>query len=62
MSRGVNMDDLQKPCIRYAESLWRESGGFAGHEADEFEDVEYTFYGLLTIGSLIKSMAKDYGR
>lgn len=61
VSRGVNMDDLQKPCIKYAESLWRESGGFAGHVSDEFEDVEYTFYALLTIGSLIKSMAKDYG-
>ncbi|MDF7799979.1 prenyltransferase/squalene oxidase repeat-containing protein [Pontiellaceae bacterium B1224] len=61
VSRGVNMDDFQKPCIKYAESLWRESGGFAGHAADEFEDVEYTFYALLTIGSLIKSMAKDYG-
>lgn len=62
VSRGVNMDDLQKPCIKYAESLWRESGGFAGHAADEFEDVEYTFYALLTIGSLIKSMAKEYGK
>ena len=61
VSRGVNMDDFQKPCIKYTESLWRESGGFSGHAADEFEDVEYTFYALLTIGSLIKSMAKEYG-
>jgi prenyltransferase beta subunit len=61
VSRGVNLDDIQKPCIEYAESLWRESGGFAGHAADEMEDVEYTFYALLTIGSLIQSMAKNYG-
>ena len=62
VSRGVNMDELQNPCIKYAESLWRESGGFAGHAADDSEDVEYTFYALLIIGSLIKSMAKDYGK
>lgn len=61
VSRGVNLDRIQKPCFLYAESLWRDSGGFAGHAADEYEDVEYTFYALLTIGCLIQSMAKDYG-
>ncbi|MEI6892427.1 MAG: prenyltransferase/squalene oxidase repeat-containing protein, partial [Pontiella sp.] len=59
VSRGVNMEAFQKPGIQYAESLWRESGGFSGHAADESEDIENTFYALLTIGSLIKSMAKD---
>jgi len=58
---GVKLDAIQQPCFKYAESLWRDSGGFAGHAADEFEDVEYTFYALLTIGSLIQSMAKNYG-
>jgi len=62
VSRGVNLDDIQKPCFLYAESLWRDSGGFTGHAADEFEDVEYTFYALLSIGCLIQSMAKDYGK
>jgi prenyltransferase beta subunit len=60
--RGANLDDIQKPCILYVESLWGERGGFSGHVADEYEDVEYTFYALLSIGSLIQSMAKDYGR
>lgn len=60
--RGVNLDELQKPCLQYVESLWRDSGGFAGHAADQFEDVEYTFYALLAIGCLIQSMAKDYGK
>lgn len=58
---GVDLDGIHKPCLEYVESLWRDSGGFAGHIADEFEDVEYTFYALLSIGSLIKSMASDYG-
>ncbi len=61
-SMGENLDALQKPCIQYVESLWRGSGGFAGHEADEFEDVEYTFYALLSIGCLIQSMASSYGK
>ncbi|VGO17514.1 hypothetical protein PDESU_06111 [Pontiella desulfatans] len=59
--RGINLDEIHKPCFLYAESLWRDSGGFAGHRADEFEDVEYTFYALLAIGCLTQSMAKDYG-
>lgn len=54
-------EDLQVSCFKFIESLWRDSGGFAGHVADEFEDVEYTFYALLATGCLIQSMAKDYG-
>jgi prenyltransferase beta subunit len=58
---GAGLDAVQQPCFKYAESLWRDSGGFAGHVADEFEDVEYTFYALLTIGCLIQSLASNYG-
>lgn len=60
-SAGIALDDIHKPCFRYVESLWRDSGGFAGHVDDAFEDVEYTFYALLALGCLIQSMAKDYG-
>jgi prenyltransferase beta subunit len=59
---GAALDDLQVPCFQFVESLWRDSGGFAGHCDDAFEDVEYTFYALLAIGCLIRSMAKGYGR
>ncbi len=58
---GVNLGKIQKPCFKYVDSLWRGSGGFARHAADETEDVECTFYALLTIGCLIQSMAKNYG-
>jgi hypothetical protein len=61
VSMGTTLDSIQQPCFKYAESLWRDSGGFAGHVADEFEDVEYTFYALLTIGCLIQSLASNYG-
>jgi prenyltransferase beta subunit len=51
--QGADLDQVREPCMEYIESLWRDSGGFAGHAADEFEDVEYTFYGLLSIGCLM---------
>jgi geranylgeranyl transferase type-2 subunit beta len=39
---------------RYAESLAIESGGFRGAEWDPACDVEYTFYGLGTLGLVSK--------
>jgi len=50
---GADLDSIRRPCLEYVESLWRDSGGFAGHGSDGFEDVEYTFYGLLSIGCLV---------
>ena len=37
---------------RFAESLALEEGGFRGAEWDPAHDVEYTFYGLGTLGLL----------
>jgi geranylgeranyl transferase type-2 subunit beta len=37
---------------KFAESLTREEGGFRGAEWDPAHDVEYTFYGLGTLGLL----------
>jgi hypothetical protein len=51
---GADLSELRRPCLDYVESLWRDSGGFAGHVFDEFEDVEYTFYALLSIGCLME--------
>jgi hypothetical protein len=50
----ADLDPVRRPCLDYIESLWRDSGGFAGHVTDEFEDVEYTFYALLSIGCLME--------
>jgi prenyltransferase beta subunit len=49
---GADLSSIRRPCLEFVESLWRDSGGFAGHESDGYEDVEYTFYGLLSIGCL----------
>lgn len=52
-SMDADLDFIRRPCLDYIASLWRDSGGFSGHEADQFEDVEYTFYALLAIGCLM---------
>jgi geranylgeranyl transferase type-2 subunit beta len=39
---------------RFAESLALEEGGFRGAEWDPAHDVEYTFYGLGTLGLLTR--------
>jgi prenyltransferase beta subunit len=41
--------------VAYVLSLWRERGGFAGHEDDQQPDVEHTFYALLALGHLAGS-------
>ena len=51
---NTDFDSIRRPCLEFVESLWRDSGGFAGHVTDEFEDVEYTFYALLSIGCLMQ--------
>lgn len=49
----VTLWDLQRlddadtfRAYRYGTSMERETGGFAGFELDDSQDVEYTFYGL----------------
>jgi prenyltransferase beta subunit len=50
----ADLDPVRRPCLEFIESLWRDSGGFAGHVTDEVEDVEYTFYALLSVGCLMR--------
>lgn len=51
---NANLDSIRNPCLDFVESLWRDSGGFAGHVEDRFEDVEYTLYALVAIGCLME--------
>jgi hypothetical protein len=49
-----NGDDLRliKPeCLNFVDSLYSD-GGFGGNILDPEPDIEYTFYGLLALGSL----------
>jgi prenyltransferase beta subunit len=40
--------------LDYLDSLWSTQGGFRGHWGDETVDCEYTYYGLLSLGSLVE--------
>ncbi len=43
---------LIKPdCLSFVDSMY-DNGGFRSTSADSMTDVEYTFYGLLTLGSM----------
>jgi len=46
-----------KTSVEFVTSVWDESGGFGGHRFDQRADCEYTFYGLLALGSLINEEA-----
>lgn len=52
-SAGVSLDAVKQPSLDFVESLMNDDGGFCGHGADLTPDCEYTFYGLLAIGSLV---------
>jgi prenyltransferase beta subunit len=49
---GVAADDMREKHLDYLDSLWSPQGGFRGHAADDVVDCEYTYYGLLSLGSL----------
>jgi prenyltransferase beta subunit len=49
---GVSTGDMREKHLDYLDSLWSPQGGFRGHAADDTLDCEYTYYGLLALGSL----------
>ena len=53
-SVGLPVASLREPCLDFIDTLWSNEGGFHGHWDDESLDVEYTFYGLLALGSLTR--------
>ncbi len=49
---GVDTGDLKDKHLDYLDSLWNAQGGFRGHWTDDVVDCEYTYYGLLALGTL----------
>jgi len=49
---GARLEYLREPCLDFVKSLRSKTGGFCGHWVDETADCEYTYYGLLALGSL----------
>ncbi|MCP4847976.1 MAG: hypothetical protein GY899_08535 [Verrucomicrobiaceae bacterium] len=48
----VDCSPIKDSCLDFVDSLWVNQGGFHGHWADDFLDLEYTYYGLLALGHL----------
>ncbi|MEN6427473.1 MAG: prenyltransferase/squalene oxidase repeat-containing protein [Phycisphaerales bacterium] len=49
---NVSADDMKDKHLDYLDSLWNAQGGFRGHWADDVVDCEYSYYGLLALGTL----------
>ena len=49
---GFPMSDLAPEALEFVDTLWDAGGGFCGHILDTVPDCEYTYYGLLSLGSL----------
>lgn len=54
---GADLTPIRETTLEFVDRLWREAGGFAGHEFDNVIDCEYTFYGLLAMGELADESA-----
>ncbi len=51
---GYDLSNLNDKCLDFLDTLWSAEGAFYGNWADNKADIEYTFYGLLSIGNLSK--------
>jgi hypothetical protein len=49
---GISAGAMKDKHMDYLDSLWDKQGGFRGHWADDVVDCEYTYYGLLALGTL----------
>jgi hypothetical protein len=43
---------MKEHCLDYLDTLWTARGGFFGSWEDDALDLEYTYYGLLSLGHL----------
>ncbi len=48
---GHDLREIKPDALAFTDSLFID-GGFSGHPLDPDPDIEYTFYGLLALGSL----------
>lgn len=48
---GFDLRTIKPDCLEFIDSLFSD-GGFGGNIIDSEPDIEYTFYGLLALGSL----------
>ena len=49
-----SLDEQQtEMCLDFVDSLWSGKGAFCASPADQTQDTEYTYYGLMAIGNLV---------
>lgn len=48
---NVSVPACREACLDFVDRLWT-GRAFRGHQADDVEDCEYTYYGLLALGHL----------
>ncbi len=48
---GYDLRRIKPECLTFTDSLFTE-GGFGSNYLDPEPDIEYTFYGMLALGSL----------
>jgi prenyltransferase beta subunit len=51
----ADLASVAGPCRQLVEGLWSDRGGFAANAEDREIDCEYTFYGMLALGSLARA-------
>lgn len=56
---GASAGKLTERCLDFLDSLWSTEGAFSGSWADPTLDCEYTYYGLLSLGHLSKSVGEE---
>jgi prenyltransferase beta subunit len=47
-----DIEPMKEHCLDYLDTLWTARGGFFGTWEDDALDLEYTYYGLLSLGHL----------
>lgn len=51
-SLHVDFTPFREACLDFVDTLWTARGGFYGTWEDDTLDLEYTYYGLLSLGHL----------
>ncbi len=51
-SLHVDVEPFRDACLDFIDTLWTARGGFYGTWEDDTLDLEYTYYGLLSLGHL----------
>ena len=47
-----DIEPIKEHCLDFLDTLWTARGGFFGTWEDDALDIEYTYYGLLSLGHL----------